>query len=156
MLNLSEQKSELKKLELIVKEQRNLMSQYFTSLNGQIEVFAHKTQRASVNREDEVKSLKSQLDSILVKNKSYDEQLEHSNRKIESLNQVKNELNSQVTILNLELDKTKGLNSKCVQLERENRKLLEESSQLKTEIQNLNFKLTNTANETSETKQMIK
>lgn len=156
MLNISEQKSELKKLELTVKEQRNLMSQYFTNVKGQIEVFIHKTQRASVDREDEVKSLKSQLDSVLVKNKSYDEQLEHSNRKIESLNQVKLELSSQVTILNAELERGKGLNMKCVHLEKENRKLLEETSQLKTEIQNLNFKLTNTKNETSETKQMIK
>jgi len=68
------------------------------------------------------------LDNVLQKNAHHNEQVDYYEKKIDSLNTVKNELNSQVTML----------------------------SQLKTEIQNLNFKLTTTSNETSETKQMIR
>jgi hypothetical protein len=45
MLSLSEQKSDLKRLELIVKEQKNTMTQYFTSTKGQLEVFIVKSQK---------------------------------------------------------------------------------------------------------------
>ncbi len=96
------------------------------------------------------------MDNVLQKNAHHNEQVDYYEKKIDSLNTVKNELNSQVAILNSELEKSNGLSFRCISLEKENRKLLDELSQLKTEIQNLNFKLTTTSNETSETKQMIR
>jgi hypothetical protein len=45
MLSISEQKSNLKRLELTVKEQRSMMTQFFTNTKGQIEVYMHKNQR---------------------------------------------------------------------------------------------------------------
>jgi hypothetical protein len=45
MLSISEQKSDLKRLELTVKEQRSMMTQFFTNTKGQIEVYMHKNQR---------------------------------------------------------------------------------------------------------------
>ena len=45
MLRLSEQKSDLKRLELVIKEQKSMMTQYFTSTKGQLEVFIVKIQK---------------------------------------------------------------------------------------------------------------
>jgi chromosome segregation ATPase len=95
------------------------------------------------------------LDNLGQKNKLNEEEIMNYNKKIDSLNSVKNELNSQISILNNELEKTNDISFKCVNLERENRKFLEEISSLKLEIDNLNFKLSINKSENNETKQMI-
>jgi chromosome segregation ATPase len=95
------------------------------------------------------------LDNLGQKNKLNEEEIINYNKKIDSLNSVKNELNSQISILNNEIEKTNGISFKCVNLERENRKFLEEISSLKLEIDSLNFKLSINKSENNETKQMI-
>lgn len=95
------------------------------------------------------------MDNLGQKNKLNEEEIINYNKKIDSLNSVKNELNSQISILNNEIEKTNGISFKCVNLERENRKFLEEISSLKLEIDNLNFKLSINKSENNETKQMI-
>ena len=72
------------------------------------------------------------------------------------MNSVKKQLDGQIEILNNELSKTSGLSSKLINLERENRDLQEEISRSKLEIQNLNFRLNNSNNESNQTKQMIR
>jgi predicted nucleic acid-binding Zn-ribbon protein len=95
------------------------------------------------------------LDNLGQKNKLNEEEIMNYNKKIDSLNSVKNELNSQISILNNELEKTNDISFKCVNLERENRKFLEEISSLKLEIDNLNFKLSINKSENNETKQIM-
>ena len=95
------------------------------------------------------------MDNLAQKNKLNEEEIINYKKKIDSLNSVKNELNSQISILNNEIEKTNGISFKCVNLERENRKFLEEISSLKLEIDNLNFKLSINKSENNETKQMI-
>ena len=68
------------------------------------------------------------------------------------MNSVKKQLDGQLD----ELSKTSGLSSKIINLERENRDLQEEISRSKLEIQNLNFRLNNSNNESNQTKQMIR
>lgn len=50
------------------------------------------------------------------------------NKQIQSLEAFKNELNSHVALLNDELNKSKTLSSKVVDIEQEKRKLMEENS----------------------------
>ena len=76
-------------------------------------------------------------------------------KQIESFQVAKKEMNSQNGILNDELNKLKKLNSKSFDLEKENRTLLEQMSDLKNEITNLKFKLDDAHAETNEFKQKI-
>ena len=96
------------------------------------------------------------MDLIKKKNSDKDEQIDFYKKQIDSLQSIKKELNSQILILNEELDKTKNLNLKCLNLEKENRKLLEENSEIKNEQQNLQFKQSNAANETNELRHKLK
>lgn len=64
-------------------------------------------------------------------------------------------MNSQNGILNDELNKLKKMNTKTFDLEKENRTLLEQMSDLKNEITNLKFKLDDAHIETNEFKQKI-
>ena len=61
------------------------------------------------------------------------------------MNSVKKQLDGQLD----ELSKTSGLSSKIINLERENRDLQEEISRSKLEVQNLNFRLNNSNNESN-------
>ena len=56
------------------------------------------------------------------------EQLNHLNKQVQSLEAIKNELNSHVAVLNDELSKSKAFSSKFVNIEQEKRKLMEENS----------------------------
>ena len=67
--------------------------------------------------------------NTLIKEKNLqNEQLIYLNKQIKSLEDVKNELNSQIALLNDELNKSKTLSTKLVNMEQEKRVLMEEMS----------------------------
>ena len=100
--------------------------------------------------------LKSEINSLIKNKACHDEQIDFYNKQIDSFQIVKKELNNQIDILNDELSKNKSLSEKFFKLERENRTLLENLSTLKNEIQELNFKLSNSGSETLEFKKKIR
>ncbi len=61
------------------------------------------------------------------------------NKQIQSLEAFKNELNSHVALLNDELNKSKTLSSKVVDIEQEKRKLMEENSGIIIKSTKLSF-----------------
>lgn len=52
MLSLSEQKSNIKKLELAAKEQKNLMTQYFEHFRNKIQSFDVKTIKGTFSQQN--------------------------------------------------------------------------------------------------------
>jgi len=84
------------------------------------------------------------LDNLGQKNKLNEEEIMNYNKKIDSLNSVKNELNSQISILNNELEKTNDISFKCVKLnsaklshERELKLKIEEINRVKNELESI-------------------
>ena len=148
MLCISQLKSELKRLELDSKDQKKLVSQYVLIINTQIQAFIDKNHRGliikywtilhnvllifnfkeSINKVEEIESLRTQLNQLIKTNETQNEQLSHFNRQTESFQNIKAELVSQIKLLNDELNKTKSLSTKFFQLEEEKRYLMEENS----------------------------
>ena len=62
------------------------------------------------------------------------EQLNYTSKQIQSLEAVKNELNSHIELLNDELNKSKALSPKLINIEQEKRGLMEENSSTLTII----------------------
>ena len=149
MLNISMQKSELKRLELAAKDQNKLMTQYFSHFQSQLQTFLSKNSRGllssfvylfefeinlftirleSLEKADEMDQLKSKINNLIKENNSLSEQINYTNKQIESLQGVKNELNSQIYLLNDELNKTKTVDLKFKNIEQEKRMLMQENS----------------------------
>lgn len=82
----------------------------------------------NADKTEEVNSLKSQLTNLSRENSTQKEQLDFYSKQLESLQAVKNELNLQVNILNDELNKTKSLSTKFLEVEKEKRVLMQENS----------------------------
>jgi hypothetical protein len=80
------------------------------------------------NKEDEIESLRTELNQLVKTNETQNEQLLHFNKQAESFQNIKTELVSQIKLLNDELNKTKSLSTKFLQLEEEKRYLMEENS----------------------------
>jgi hypothetical protein len=149
MLNITMQKSELKRLELAAKDQNKLMTQYFSHFQTQLQTFLSKNSRGlssldlfvyllifnlfttrleSLEKSDEMNTLKSKINNLIKENNSLSEQINYTNKQIESLQGVKNELNSQIYLLNDELNKTKTVDLKFKNIEQEKRMLMQENS----------------------------
>ena len=149
ILNISMQKSELKRLELAAKDQNKLMTQYFSHFQSQLQTFLSKNSRGlwsrfvylfefeinlftirleSLEKADEMDQLKSKINNLIKENNSLSEQINYTNKQIESLQGVKNELNSQIYLLNDELNKTKTVDLKFKNIEQEKRMLMQENS----------------------------
>jgi|688.fasta_scaffold2822404_1 hypothetical protein len=80
------------------------------------------------NKVEEIESLKTQLNQLIKTNETQHEQLSHFNKQTESFQNIKAELVSQIKLLNDELNKTKSLSTRFLQLEEEKRYLMEENS----------------------------
>lgn len=154
-ISISEQKSQLKRLELDAKDQKVLIGQYVQHINNQVEKYTVKNQRETQNQSEDLSLLKIQINQLIKDKASNEEQMDFYKKQIESFQVAKKEMNSQNGILNDELNKLKKLNSKSFDLEKENRTLLEQMSDLKNEITNLKFKLDDAHAETNEFKQKI-
>jgi uncharacterized small protein (DUF1192 family) len=92
----------------------------------------------------------------LIKEKAgQEEQIDFFTKQNESFQNIKRELNSQIAILNDELAKTKNFNNKYYEMDKENRSNLQKISDLKNEIQDFKFKLSESISETAEFKQKL-
>ncbi len=154
-MSLSEQRSELKRLELDAKDQKILVAQYVQHIQNNIEKFSVKHERETKNYSEDVGLLRAEINSLIKEKAKHDEQVDFYEKQNDSFQNVKRELNSQIVILNDELAKMKNFNAKYTDMDKENRKLLEKVSEYKNEIQNLKFRVSEAGLETDEARRKL-
>ncbi len=154
-MSLSEQRSELKRLEIEAKDQKIMVGQYVQHIQNNVEKFCVKHERENKNYSEDVSLLRAEINSLIKEKAKHDEQIDFYEKQNDSFQNVKKELNSQIAILNDELTKMKNFNSKYSEIDKENRKLLEKVSEYKNEIQNLKFRVTEAGLETDEARKKL-
>ncbi|CAF0964067.1 unnamed protein product [Brachionus calyciflorus] len=149
-LKLSTQKSDLKLIELNTKDQLSFMTQCMNSLRTQVDRYAQKISKESLDKSEIENDLRSQVKELLRENDSFKETLSSYTKQISSFQGVKNELETQIHILQNKLTQSDELNTKFVHYEREKRKLLEENSNLRQEMDKIKLNSNNLVIENSE------
>lgn len=138
-MSLSQQKSEIKSLELAVKEQKNMATQYVLQIQSAFSRVLESMSREKSNNSEEISELNHKLDHAMRECDSAKDQLKFYTKQIETLQATKVELASQLSILSEELDKSKSVSSKYLTLQQEKRDLMQQnsgSSRLFNPIQN--------------------
>jgi hypothetical protein len=128
MINLASQKSEIKSIELSVKEQKKMINQYVAHVQLVMKNVLDKFMHENASNSQHVQDVNLMLKQLEKENEKLKEQARFFEKKIDSFESSKHELNSHIEILNMEIEKSKCMSTKLVQSEHEKRKMMEENS----------------------------